>query len=215
MFEDLMPVSLAAYTVDALAVGPLVPASVRSLGDFLKWCKANPAQANFGSPGAGSILHFIGALLAKGAGVELRHVQYRGSQPAVADMLGGQIAAVSVPIGDMMRHMDGGRARVLATTGRTRSRFAPDVPTFAEQGFKSLVVEQWMAFFMPARTPEALIVQTSEALRDALASRSVSDAFAVFGMEPASSTPAELAKLLRTDYERWGAVVKETGFKFD
>lgn len=213
-FADLSPVSLAAYTVDAWAIGPLVPASVRTLQDFLQWGKAHPDQANFGSPGAGSVLHFIGALLGKEAGVDLRHAQYRGSQPAVADVIGGQLAAASVPIGDLLRHVDGGRIRVLATTGRERSRFMPNVPTFTEQGFKSLEVEQWMAFFMPGKTPAPIVAQASEALRGALGSKAAQDALAVFGMEPASCTPAELARLMRADYDRWGGVVKSTGFKF-
>lgn len=212
-FTDLVPASLAAFTVDAFVVGPMVPASVRDLAGFVKWCKQHPTQANFGSPGAGSVLHFIGTLFGKAAGLDLQHVQYRGSQPAVNDLIGGQLAAVSAPVGEFLRHMEGGKVRVLATTGRERSRFMPDVPTFVEQGYKDLEVEQWMAFFLPPKTPEAIVARANEALRAALAPKSAADALAVFGMEPRTSTPGELAQRLRVDYQRWGEVVKATGFK--
>lgn len=211
---DYEPVSLAAFTVDAFAIGPLVPESVRTLDDFLAWCKANPTQANFGTPGAGSVLHFIGALLSKESGVPMQHIQYRGSQPAIVDMIGGQIAATSVPVGEYLRHLPGGKVRMLATTGSERSRFAPDVPTFTEQGFKSLQVDQWMAFFLPAKTPKDIVTEANKGLRDAFTSKAAAEALATFGMEPATSTPEELADRLRADYDRWGQVVKATNFKF-
>ncbi|MEN9329897.1 MAG: hypothetical protein RLZZ484_1085, partial [Pseudomonadota bacterium] len=98
--NDVMPVSLGCTFDFGFAVGPLVPATVKTVPEFLAWCKANPSLANFGSPAAGSVPHFIGALMGRSAEVDLRHVAFRGTQPAILDMIGGQIAAVSGPIGE-------------------------------------------------------------------------------------------------------------------
>jgi tripartite-type tricarboxylate transporter receptor subunit TctC len=133
---DLSPVSIACVFDFGFAVGPAVPESVKNINDFMAWAKANPAQANFGSPAAGSTPHFVGALLGRHAGVEIKHVAYRGTQPAMLDLLGGQIAAVSGPIGDITQHLPTGKVRILATSGAKRNRFAPNVPTYAEQGRK-------------------------------------------------------------------------------
>lgn len=211
--SELTPVSLACEFVDALAVGELVPRSVRNLADFVQWCKANPGQGSYGVPGSGSIPHFMGALFSAASGTSLKHIQYRGSQPAVLDAIGGHVAAVCAPVGEFLREQETGRIRILATSGRARTRFAPDVPTFAEQGFKDVVIEQWMAFYLPPRTSPAIVQQAQAALAQALASKPVADGFATFGLEPASSTPAQLAQRTRADYERWGQVVKATGFK--
>jgi tripartite-type tricarboxylate transporter receptor subunit TctC len=210
---ELAPVSIACEFVDALAVGELVPRSVRNLNDFVQWCKANPNQASYGVPGSGSIPHFMGALFAAETGTSLKHIQYRGSQPAVLDAIGGHLAAVCAPVGEFLREQETGRLRILATSGRARTRFVPTVPTFSEQGFKAIVVEQWMAFYLPPKTSAAIVQQAQAALAQALASKQVADAFATFGLEPASSTPAQLAQRTRADYERWGQVVKTTGFK--
>lgn len=211
--SDLAPVSLACEFVDALAIGELVPRSVRNLEDFVQWCKANPAQASYGVPGSGSIPHFMGALFSAESGTHLKDIQYRGSQPAVLDALGGHVAAVCAPVGEFLRERETGRIRILATSGRSRTRFAPDVPTFAEQGFKDVVVEQWMAFYLPPNTGAAIVQRAQAALAQALASKQVADAFATFGLEPTSSTPAQLAQRTRADHERWGQVVKAAGFK--
>ncbi|HEU0200899.1 MAG TPA: tripartite tricarboxylate transporter substrate-binding protein, partial [Burkholderiaceae bacterium] len=133
--KDFTPVSIAALMFHGLAVGPLVPASVKSVKDFLAWAKANPKDASYGSPAAGSTPHFIGALLGLNSNVDLKHVPYRGSVPGVTDLVGGQIASMVTPSGDFIAYSKAGRLRVLATSGSKRSPFLPDVPTFAEQGF--------------------------------------------------------------------------------
>ena len=125
---DLAPVSLGCVFDFGFAVGPSVPASVKTLPEFLDWCKANPAQANFGSPAAGSVPHFIGVLLGKSAGVDIKHVAFRGTQPAILDMIGGQLQAVSGPIGEFTQHVAAGKCRLLAATGAKRSPFAPSTP---------------------------------------------------------------------------------------
>src|SRR5262249_4903444 len=126
--NDVMPVSLGATFDFGFSVGPAVPASVTNIKEFLAWCKANPSQANFGSPAAGSVPHFIGVLIGRSAGVDLKHVPYRGTQPAILEMIGGQIQAVSGPVGEFTQHVAAGKCRLLATTRPQRSTFAPNVP---------------------------------------------------------------------------------------
>ena len=212
---DVTPVSLACVFDFGLAVGPLVPASVKTLAEFVTWAKANPAQANFGSPAAGSTPHFVGALLGKSAGIDLKHAAYRGTQPAMLDLLGGQIAAVSGPIGDITQHLATGKIRILATSGTKRNRFAPDVPTYAEQGFKELTHSEWFAFFLPPKADAALVARMNAALKAALASKDVIDGLATFGLETMSNSPAELANLLKQDTAKWAPIVKSIGFTAD
>lgn len=138
---DFVAVSIAATLNLAFAVGPMVPPEVKGLRDFAGWCRANPGKANFGSPAAGSTPHFTGVMLARAGQFTLEHVAYRGPTPAVTDLLGGQIAAACTPIGDLQAAAAAGKCRLLGTSGAKRSRFAPDVPTFAEQGFGDVVIE--------------------------------------------------------------------------
>lgn len=209
---DLTPVSLGVVFDLAFGVGPMVPANVKTITDFFGWCKANPSLANFGSPAAGSVPHFAGELIGRAGKVDLRHVAFRGSQPALLDMIGGQIAAVSAPVGEFLPHLPGGKARLLATTGAQRSRFTPNVPTLAEQGFKDLVFSEWFGFYLPAKTPPDIVNKANAAIRSALAKPDVVEGLAAMGLEAKSSSPAELAALLKADYERWGPVVKQIGF---
>jgi tripartite-type tricarboxylate transporter receptor subunit TctC len=127
-------------------------------------------------------------------------------------MIGGQIAAVSAPVGEFLPHLPGGKARLLATTGAQRNRFTPNVPTLAEQGFKDLVFSEWFGFYLPAKTPPDIVNKANAAIRSALAKPDVVEGLAAMGLEAKSSSPAELAALLKSDYDRWGPVVKQIGF---
>jgi tripartite-type tricarboxylate transporter receptor subunit TctC len=193
-------------------VGPAVPAAVRDLRGFLEWARANPVQAKYGTAGTGTILHFVGALLAHHSGVELRHVPFRGGAPAITDLLGGHIPAVVSPLADFLPHLREGRLRLLATSGPTRSRFAPDVPTFVEQGFPDIAVTGWSGAFMPNGTPAAIIDAAARAIRLALGQAEVVDGLARIGMTTAPSTPAELAAIVREEFAAWGRIVRLVGF---
>jgi tripartite-type tricarboxylate transporter receptor subunit TctC len=209
---DLTPVSIACIFDFGFAVGPAVPASVKTVPEFLAWAKANPAGANFGSPAAGSTPHFIGALLGKKGDVELKHAAYRGTQPAMLDLLGGNISAVSGPIGDITQHLQSGKVRILGVSGAKRSRFAPDVPTFGEQGIKDMAHSEWFAFFLPAKASPELVARLNASMKSALAQKDVIDGLGTFGLEAMSSTPAELTELLKKDTAKWAPIVKEVGF---
>lgn len=212
---DVLPVTLGCTFDFGFAVGPQVPASVRNVPEFLAWCKANPALANFGSPAAGSVPHFIGVLMGKQANVDLKHVPFRGTQPAILDMIGGQIAAVSGPIGEFTQHVAAGKCRLLAATGAKRSPFAPNTPTLVEQGLKDFAFEEWFGFYVPAKTPADVINRLNIAMRAALAAPETVNGLATMGLEARSSTPAELAARLKADTDRWGPLVKTIGFTAD
>jgi len=210
--EDVTPVSTACMLSFGLGVGPAVPESVKDVKGFLAWAKANPSLANYGSPGAGSPPHFLGALLAKEGGIDLRHVPYRGSAPGIQDLLGGQVSAFTSPIGDYLPHLKGGRLRLLATSGTTRSRFAADVPTYAEQGFKDLVMSEWYGFFLPPKAASDLTARAAAAIRTAVSAPEVVEAFAQLGLEAGANTPAELATAVKRENAAWGPIVTKVGF---
>jgi tripartite-type tricarboxylate transporter receptor subunit TctC len=214
-FSDITPVTLACTFEFGLCVGPAVPAEIKDVPAFLAWAKANPDKANYGSPAAGSVPHFIGVLLGQAGGVDLKHVAYRGTQPAVQDMIAGQIQAVSGPIGEFTQQVSAGKARFLGTSGEKRSRFAPNVPTFAEQGYKDLVFSEWFGFFAPGGTVAPAVQRANMALRTALEQKDVIDGLAAMGLEAASSTPDQLAAVLRSSYDRWGPIVRKIGFTAD
>ena len=209
---DLTPVTLACVFDFGFAVGPAVPLSVKTVPEFLAWAKANPLGQNFGSPAAGSTPHFIGALIGKSAGLDLKHAAYRGTQPAMLDLLGGNLSAVSGPIGDITQHLPTGRIRILGTSGTKRSRFAPDVPTFAEQGLEGATHSEWFAFFLPAKATPEVVTRLNAAMKFALAQKDVIDGMAGFGLEAMSSSSAELADLVRRDTAKWAPIVKQVGF---
>ena len=212
---DFVPVSIAAVMHHGLAVGPVVPANVTNVREFVAWAKANPALANFGSPGAGSTPHFLGALLGLNSNIDLKHVPYRGSVPGVTDVVGGQIAAMFTPAGDFLTNHRAGKLRLLATSGRARLPFASDVATFAEQGFGELTIEEWFGFYAPARTPSAAVNAANAAINQALKDKAMADGLALVGLLAQGSTPEEMARSQRAEAERWAPLVKRIGFTAD
>lgn len=210
--RDVTPVTLGCVFDFGFAVGPMVPASVTNIPQFLAWAKSNPASASFGSPAAGSVPHFVGVLIGRSAGVNLLHVAYRGTQPAILDLLGGQLAAVSGPVGDFLPHLSPGKCRLLSTSGSARNPFAPTVPTLVEQGLKDMVYSEWFGLFLPGGASAEVVQQANAALRPALASKDVVDGLAAMGLQAMSSTPAELAARLKADLTRWEPIVKAIGF---
>jgi tripartite-type tricarboxylate transporter receptor subunit TctC len=205
-------VTTACVTAMVFVVGPMVPATVKTLADFIAWCKANPKQSTYGSPGAGSPLHFLGVMLSRAAKFEYLHVPFQGTAPSIQSLLGGQIASCISPIGPFIQHIRAGTLRALATTGATRSPELPDVPTIAEAGYPSLQYAEWFGFFVPAKTPGATVEKLSSALRAALQTKQVQAGLAAQSVDPGGLTPAEFARQIKVDYERWGPIVKASGF---
>jgi len=212
---DFQPVSQAVLFDYAIAVGPGVPEAIKTPTEFIAWAKANPNGQAFGSPAAGSGPHFLGELFGRAGNVPLRHIPYRGTQPAILDMLGGQVPSVCGPVGEFLAHLPTGKVRILATSGAARSRFTPNVPTFVEQGFRDLVLDEWFGFFVPGKTPTDIVNQLNATIRAALAVPEVVTGLALMGLVATPSSPTELAALLKRDTERWGPLVKTVGFTAD
>lgn len=210
---DLKPVSLAAAATLGLAVGPAVPATVTGVREFVEWMRANPQLANYGSPGTGTLPHLLSALLAREAKADWQHVTYAGGPPALIDLMGGRIAAMSLPEGLLRQHHAAGKLRVIATSGTARSTFMPSVPTFVEQGYPTLVMREWFAFFMPGATPQPLIDAAAQRIRQAATGSAVSGALADMGMLAAGSTPGELRERIATEQRHWQGVFAATGIR--
>ena len=209
--DDVAPVSVSCFLSHAFGVGPAVPANVKTIKDFLAWSKLDATKANYGSPAAGSMPHMIAALMAKLTNNDLKHIGYRGSAPGIADLLGGQISAMSSPIGDFLPHLKSGRLRILAVSDTKRSPFAPDVPTFREQGLP-ITVREWYGLFLPGKATSQTLRRAAAYLQPALAQPDLISSMAQIGVEVQSSTPDVLASLLKADSEEWRRLIKTVGF---
>ncbi|MFA7679664.1 MAG: tripartite tricarboxylate transporter substrate-binding protein [Pigmentiphaga sp.] len=213
--RDLIPVgSLGTFDL-ALAVGPAVPASVTNLNAFFDWCKQNPDKATFGSPGEGSMLHFIGSMTGRSAGVDMRHIPYRGPGPAVIDLVGGMVSAVVVPLSDLTELAGQGKLRILGTTGDVRSRFVPTIPTFAEQGFGEYAMGVWIAVFVAAGTPAPLIEQLTKTLKSALDDAAVRDSMGTQLQAVQWGEADELKQRIRRERASWKKAVTALNFSVE
>ena len=209
--KDFTPVSPAARSMLTYNVGPGVPDSVKTLADFVQWCKANPGKAIYATTAAGGTPHFVGMMLANAAGVAMNPVHYRGGAPALQDLIGGHVPAAVNPISESMAQAKAGTIRILAVTGSQRSSFLPDVPTMREAGY-DVVVESWLGVFVPARTPAETVNALSATIADAVKSAPMIDSLAKVGNTPAFQSPADFAATVKADIARWAPVVKASGF---
>ncbi len=213
--RDFSPVSMG-FTCDfGFGVGPGVPTSVTDVPSFVDWWKANRDKASFGTGGAGALPHFLGLLLEKSAGVGLRHVGYRGSAPAVQDVIAGHIPAASAPLGEFLQYHRTGKLRLIAVSGQRRSKLAPEVPTFFEQGFKEVVGREWFSFFLPGGAPTSVVEKVGGPLRQALAQPEMLKFAEELGFEATPSTAEDLRLSMRAELDRWGPIVRASGFRAD
>ena len=209
--RDFAPVALATRSMLSLSVGPMVPAGVRSFPDFVAWCRANPDKASYGAT-SGSSQHFAGVMLGRAAGIELTLVPYRGGAPAVADLLGGHIPATVNPLAEVLPNAANGELRILVTLGTARSRFTPEVASAQELGYRDVVFQDWSGVFAPSGTPPALIARANTLINQVMRSARGTEALAKFGAEADPVTPEEFAAIVRADFDRYGAIVRSTGF---
>jgi tripartite-type tricarboxylate transporter receptor subunit TctC len=209
--RDLVPVAPAARSTLTFVIGPAVPDHVRSLADFIAWCKANPDQSSFATTSAGSTTHFVGVMLAGASGAKLTPVHYRGGAPALQDLLGGHVPASVNPIGETLPFAASGKLRILAVTSAERSRFLPDVPTMREAGY-DVAFNSWIGAFAPARTPAAAVRRLNGAIGEAVRLPEMIESLAKMGNEPRFQPPDQFAATVKADLERWGPVVKASGF---
>ena len=214
-FKDFTPLSLAAVIDFGFGVGPAVSTEVKNIADFAAWAKANSSKVTYGSPAAGSPAHFVGDSLSRTLGLEMTHVPYRGGAPALNDLMGGQVSSVILTLGDMVQQEKAGKLRLLACTGPARSKFAPELATFSEQRVSGLDVRDWFGLYIAGTAPADVIARVVPLVRAATGAPQYVQALAASSLEGASSTPQELDKLARSDFERWAPLVKASGFVAD
>jgi tripartite-type tricarboxylate transporter receptor subunit TctC len=208
--RDLAPVSLVTTFDFALAVHPDTPA--KTLSELVAWVKQDPRRATYGSPGVGNLPHFFGALLAEKIGVPLVHAPYRGSAPALTDLVGGQVPMVITTTSDVTELAKGGRIRILAVSGRERSPFLPDVPTFTEAGV-AIAGGAWYGLFAKAGSPPEILGRISRAVMAAMRDAAVKEKVLGLAMVPTGSTPEELGRVQKQDIADWTPAVKASGFR--
>lgn len=210
---ELVPVSLVAEFPFAFATG--AEGGAKSFPEYVKWARDHRAAANFGSPAAGSPLHFVGQMVGRDIGIELLHVPYQGGAPLLAALVGGQVSAGVNTLTDMLEMHKSGRIRILAIAGARRSALVPEVPTFAELGYQQVIVRGFFAVYAPAGTPAAAIAAWNAALQRVLAQPELRERLAALAFDVRGSTPAELDEMARRDAAVWGPVIKPSGFTVD
>jgi tripartite-type tricarboxylate transporter receptor subunit TctC len=210
---DFAPVGKVCDFSFALAVPANSPA--KNLKEYAAWLKANPQQANFGSPAAGSLPHFFGVMIGSALNVDMVHVPFNGGAALQSAVLGGHAPAGIDVVMEWQQNAKSGKVNVLATSGAQRSKVMPDVPTFKEQGFPDAVGQGWFAMYAPAKTPPSSIEEINKALNKALANPEVRERFASLGLDVGGGSPADLQKTMQEDAKRWGPVVKKSGFRAD
>jgi tripartite-type tricarboxylate transporter receptor subunit TctC len=213
--KDFTPIALVARSALGLAAGPALPDSVKTVKDYVAWAKANPKNAFFADTSAGGTPHFVGVMLAQASGVKLTPVHYKGGAPALQDLMGGQVPVSINPLSELLPQLKGGKIRVLAVTSPERSKFLPDVPTMSESGFPSIAFSAWLGFFAPAHTPPDIVKRLANGIADATAHGDAQQSILKFAMEPAAMTSVGFAAQLKADLERWGPIVKASGFTAD
>lgn len=211
-FKDYVPVAHVAAFPLAFGVGPNVPA--KTLAEYVALAKTGGTYANFASAAVGSLPHFFGLLFAKTAGIELTHIPYKGTASVLPALISGEIPAAVLPIADIGGLAKSGKARLLAVSGAKRSPQYPDVPTFKESGY-DIEGSAWYALFAPAGTPKEAVDKLAKAAIAAVQQDDFKQKMEPLGVEATGLGPAELGAILKADYEKWGPVIRASGFKAD
>jgi tripartite-type tricarboxylate transporter receptor subunit TctC len=213
-YVPLSDFAAIAHTGDyriTLAVHPSVPAN--DVKTFVAWTRAQPKPVGYGTAGAGTNLHFYGELFTQVSGANLTHVPYRGTAPAVVDLVAGHISATVLPMGSLLAHSRAGRLRIIAQTGDNRSATLPEVPSFKEAGYPQLAVSGWYGVFAPAGTPGEIIERYNDVVVKAVRSPEVRERMRSFELEPREMGVAEFQSFVKADTERWAPIIKASGFK--
>ena len=208
--HDFAPVAHLSNFQLGFGVAANVPAN--TLGDYVALVKKDAKLGYYGSAAPGSLPHFFGVMFARTAGVELTHVPYKGTAQVMQAIAGGEISAISTVAADIGTLVKSGKARLLAVSGAQRASAFPDVPTFREAGY-DLVALPWYALFAPAGTPQAAIEKHAAAAIAAIRDPALREKLEGMGLEPTGLGPKELAGILKADYDKWGPVIRASGFK--
>jgi len=211
LFRDLATVAVIGHSPLVLTVNPQLPAN--DVAQLVQYAKANPGKLNFASAGIGTTPHMAGELLKIRAGIDMTHVPYKGSGPAMADLAAGQVQVGFSSITGALPFIKDGRLRALATSGAKRSPALRDLPTFIEAGYADFEVDLWLGMFAPSNTPTALLHRLNSEIDAALKDQTVVAAFAKVGVEPRIDTAEQGARFVRAEYDKWAQVVTRAKLK--
>ncbi|MEP6657532.1 MAG: tripartite tricarboxylate transporter substrate binding protein [Betaproteobacteria bacterium] len=209
--KDFAPVILVAGVPNVFVVHPSVP--VRTVGEFIAYAKANPGKLNFASSGSGTSIHLAGELFKVMAGVQMTHVPYKGSSPAIQDLLGGQVQLMFDNLPSALPQIKAGKLRALAVTSANRTPTLPDVPTVAEAGLPGFEASSWFGVLAPAGTPPAIINRLNAEGVKWLATPEAKEKMQNLGANAAGGTPDDFAAHIRAETVKWARVVKDSGAK--
>lgn len=211
--KDLVAVAHVAYTPVVIATA--ANSRFKTLADVVKAARSAPDTITYGSPGNGTTIHLAGHLFEKAANINIRHIPYKGSSPALMDALSGNVDLVVSSVPSAMAQLKSGKLRALAVTSAARSSSLPDVPTVAESGYKDFDVATWYGLFMPAGTPAAVVNTMNAKVNELLANPEVKAAIQAQGAEPEAMKPEAFSTLLKTDYAKWKGIVQASGAKIE
>ena len=212
--KDFAPVSLLAVVPNVLVTNATQP-DVKTAKDVIAAARKTPGKLTYASAGNGTSIHLAGEVFTSLAQVDMLHVPYKGSGPAVSDLLGGQVNYMFDSITSARPHIESGKLRALGVTTAKRSKTLPNVPTLAEAGLPGYEVSPWFAVFMPTATPKDIVAKVNTALLEAMKDPDVVKRFETIGAEPVGSTPEEMAQHLARESERWTKLIQERGIKLD
>jgi tripartite-type tricarboxylate transporter receptor subunit TctC len=209
--KNFKPVTNFLGAAMVMAVHASVPAT--NVAEFVAWTKANPGKVSFASFTAGNSSHFAGVILNQRAGLDMTHVPFNGTPPAVQNLVGGQVNAAFLPLLAVKAHVESGKVKLIAITSPQRSALAPNLATFREQGYPELDIYIWSSIAAPAGTSDAIISRLNTEFTKALRSAEIRDKWAAVAFEPMPSTPEETARFAQAESKRWAEAVKISGFK--
>jgi tripartite-type tricarboxylate transporter receptor subunit TctC len=209
--RDFTPISLVGTAPEVLVVAANSP--IKSLPDLIAAARAKPGTLTYGSPGIGLPQHLLGYRMAQLAGVDMRHVPYRGSNPALTDLIGGQISAMVVTTGAVIPFIKDGRVRAIAVNSAQRSPLLPDVPTFNEEGMPELQQLGWFGVFAPAGVPPEIAATLNGAIAKVLAEPDVRARISALYVDPVGDTQQQFAAFHREEVRKWAQIVKESGVR--
>ena len=212
--KDFAPVSLLAVVSNVLVTNATQP-DVKTAKDVIAAARKTPGKLTYASAGNGTSIHLAGEVFTSLAQVDMLHVPYKGSGPAVSDLLGGQVNYMFDSITSARPHIESGKLRALGVTTAKRSKTLPNVPTLAEAGLPGYEVSPWFAVFMPTATPKDIVAKVNTALLEAMKDPDVVKRLETIGAEPVGSTPEEMAQHLARESERWTKLIQERGIKLD
>ncbi|MES2399580.1 MAG: tripartite tricarboxylate transporter substrate binding protein [Pseudomonadota bacterium] len=207
--KDLVAVAHVAYTPVVIVTG--VQSRFKTLADVVAAAKAKPDSVTYGSPGNGTTIHLAGEIFNTAAGIKLRHIPYKGSNPAMIDVLAGNVDLMVSSLPSAISQIKAGKLRALAVTSAKRSTSMPDIPTVAELGYKDFDVSTWYGLFMPAGTPKEIVTTMNAEVNKLLATADMKAAVHAQGAEVQNMTPEQFSSLLKTDYVKWKDIVKASG----